>query len=157
MACKYSKANNSCTKKSLASASGLQAEHADLGRELGGLLQDVDHLEECTPSGPHKFYLALNRFISQYLHHLDEEETQLLPILHGAFTDEELAVFSGKSVANTTPLDQAMMLGHMFPAMQSSELRTFFETLRVKVPKEAVQYLEGLARRILGQRAEVIG
>lgn len=143
--------------KSMASASRLQADHADLGAELGGLLRNLDHLEGGSSSGLHGFYLALNRFIGRYLNHLDEEEARLLPLLHGAFTDDELAVFSEKSVSNTAPSDQAMMLGHMFPAMQSSELRTFFETLRVKAPKEAVQFLEGLARRILGQRADAIG
>lgn len=143
--------------KSLAQASRMRAEHADLGAELKGLLGSLDALEEGGPSGLHGFYLALNRFIGRYLSHLDEEETQMLPLLHGAFTDDELAVFSEKSVSHTPPADQAMMLGHMFPAMQSSELRTFFGILRAKAPREAVQRLEGLARRVLGKRAEVIG
>jgi hemerythrin-like domain-containing protein len=142
--------------KFLASASKLQAEHADLDLELADLLRGLDHLDKGSPSGLYAFYLALNRFIGRYLRHLNEEETQLLPLLHGAFTDDELAVFSRKSVSNTTPSDQAMMLGHMFPAMQDSELRAFFEDVRAKAPEEAVQYLEGLAHRILGRRAEVI-
>jgi|SRR5690606_39181514 len=144
-----------------ASASRLKAEHADLGAELESLLRDLENLEKGAPprlhAGLHAFYLALNRFIGRYLHHLNEEETELLPFLHGGFTDGELAVFPEKSVSHTAPADQAMMLGHMFPAMQPRELRSFFETLRAKAPKEAVQYLEGLARRVLGPRAEVIG
>ena len=143
--------------KSPGSASRLKAEHADLGAELEDLLRSLDALEAGAPSGLHGFYLAINRFIGRYLRHLDEEETRLLPLLHGAFTDQELAVFSEKSVSNTAPADQAMMLGHMFPAMQDLELRSFFETLRVKAPKEVVEYLEGLARRVLGGRAGVIG
>lgn len=93
----------------------------------------------------------------RYLGHLDDEEVRLLPLLQGAFTDAELAEFSRQSVAATAPPDQAMMLGHMFPAMQASELREFFVNLRAKASKEAVQHLEGVARNVLGPRAAAIG
>lgn len=141
--------------KSLSDTSRLLADHADLDAEVDRLRRGLDQLEGA-PSRLQGFYLALNRFIGRYLHHLDEEEAHLLPLLHGAFADAELAEFSRQSVAATAPPDQDMMLGQMFPAMQASDLRSFFDNLRAKAPKESVQYLEGVARRVLGQRADAL-
>jgi hypothetical protein len=133
--------------KSLTAASRLRTDHADLEAEVECLRRSLDQPEGGSSSKLHGFSLALNRFIGRYLHHIDDEEANLLPIPYDVFTDAELAIVSQQSVAATTPSDQAMMLGHMFPAMRALDLRTFFDNLRAKAPMEAVQYLEELARR----------
>jgi len=143
--------------KSLPDAPRLRADHADLESEVDRLRRALDRTDAGSRSDLQGFYLALNRFIGRYLRHLDEEEANLLPLLQEAFSDAELARFSRQSVAATAPPDQAMMLGHMFPAMQASDLRSFFENLRSQAPTEAVQHLEGVARRALGQRSSAIG
>lgn len=143
------------TAKALDPTSRLQTEHADLDQEVKSLRSTLNQTG-LSSSGHQAFYLALNRFIARYLGHLDYEETELLPRLQNAFTDAELAVFPRQSIAATSPQDQDMTLGHMFPAMQGSEIRGFFAERRAKAPKEAVQHLEGIARGALGDRAGVI-
>lgn len=138
--------------KSLVSAPDILAEHAELDAEVDRLRASLNHLDN-SPTLLRSFYLSLNRFIAKYLAHLDKEETDILPLLHEAFTDTELSAFSQQSVAATTPQDQAMMLGHMFPAMQTSELRGFFNTVRTKAPEAALRHLEAIAHRVLGPRA----
>lgn len=144
--------------RSLAPASRMRTDHAHLDAEVESLRRGLDGLGGLagSPSRLHGFYLALNRFIARYLAHLNEEESEILPLLHAAFTDAELGEFSRQSVAATAPPDQAMMLGHMFPAMQAPELSAFFDNLRSKAPKEAVEYLEGIAKRVLGARSVAI-
>jgi hypothetical protein len=109
-----------------------------------------------SPASLHGFYLALNRFIADYLRHIDEEETVVMPALHEALTDEDLAGFSRQSVAATAPQDQAMMLSHMFPAMSPQELKGFFDGVRKGAPAHVIAHLEGIAERVLGERAERI-
>jgi hypothetical protein len=129
--------------------------HGELDAELK-TLQGASSRLGGSPALLHGFYLALNRFISNYLHHLDEEERAFLPALHARFSDEDLAGFSRKSVASTAPKDQEMMLSHMFPAMNGAELKEFFDGIRGKAPAEAVAYLEAIAGRVLGGRAKAI-
>ncbi len=141
--------------KTLAFAPKMAADHAALDAEVESLKNSLEFLGD-SPSNLHEFYLSLNRFLSRYLAHLHEEESDWLPVLHQHFTDAELGTFSQKSVAATEPADQAMMLGHMFPAMRASELKEFFAGAREKAPREVIQHLEGIAQRVLGARAEVI-
>ncbi len=136
--------------KSMPEAARVRGVHGALEAEAKRLVESSTRLD--STESLYGFYLALNRFIAQYLGHLDEEETEILPALHARFTDAELANFPRQSVANTSPEDKKMMLAHMFPAMNASELRTFFGAMR-NAPPEVLRALEGLAERVLGARA----
>jgi Hemerythrin HHE cation binding domain len=132
--------------KGMAEAQAMHQDHAaleatlrDLVAMAGGLAQNPIHLR--------RFYLDLNRFIAQYVLHLDEEETYMLPLIHAHFTDAELAEFGREAVAATAPQDQAMMLAFMFPAMTQSEVNGFFENLRGKAPPEVMAHLQGIANK----------
>ena len=59
-------------------------------------------------------------------------------------------------MAATAPLDQEMMLTHMFPAMNVGELQGFFAGMQGKAPAEVLAYLKGIAERVLGVRAKLI-
>lgn len=142
--------------KGMAEAEAMEQDHGRLEAELENLGAAAAWLPE-TPSMLPEFHLALNRFISAYLLHLDQEETRILPALHDRFSDPELASFSRQSVASTPPDDQAMMLSHMFPAMHAGELAAFFGGVRASAPAEAVAYLEDIGRRVLGDRALAAG
>lgn len=141
--------------KSMPQAAAMREEHASLEAELDGLRRELSRLPQA-PDRLHPFYLALARFVSAYLAHLHQEETAILPALHARFTDAELGEFSRLSVANTPPEDQAMMLAYMFPAMDAAELKAFFGGIRGKAPDDMVAHLEGIARRVLGERAKSI-
>lgn len=141
--------------KAIPEADAMRKEHASLEAELEVLRRDAVQLSQA-PGRLHRFYLALSRFVSDYLAHLHQEETDILPVLHARFTDAELGEFPRQSVANTSPADQAMMLAYMFPAMDAAELKAFFAGVRGKVPAEMLAHLEGIARRTLGERADSI-
>jgi hypothetical protein len=137
--------------KAMPQGARLRADHGVLEEGLAGLKVRADELAR-SPAVLHGFYLALNRFISDYLRHLHEEETEVMPALHEALTDEELAGFSRQSVAATAPRDQVMMLSHMFPAMNPPELKAFFDGVRTGAPAHVIAHLEGIAERVLGEK-----
>jgi hypothetical protein len=141
--------------KAMPQGARLRSEHGVLEEGLNGLKIRASALAR-SPATLHVFYLALNRFIADYLRHIHEEETEVMPALHEALTDEELAGFSRRSVASTPPQDQAMMLSHMFPAMNPPELKGFFDGVRKGAPPQVVAHLEGIAERVLGERAKRI-
>ncbi len=136
--------------KSLEAAARLRSGHGELDAEVEALRKRLDNVAG-SPPRLHAFYLALNAFLARYLVHLHEEEDGLLPVLHARFTDAELGEFSRQSVAATSPEDQTLMLGHMFPAMQAREREAFLAGLRAKAPPAVVAHVEGIARRALGQ------
>lgn len=132
--------------KGMPEADRMRIDHERLEAEVSALAEAAGRLGQ-TPQWFHGFYLSLNRFIAEYLVHLHEEETAILPALHARFTDAELADFSRQSVAATAPADQEMMLTYMFPAMNAGELRDFFAGLQGKAPAEMVAHLRGIAER----------
>lgn len=74
-------------------------------------------------------YLAACAFTSQYLAHMDEEESALEPTIRAALSVEEASAFGRRSVERTTPLDQRMMLGWMLPAMTLDDAEAFLARL----------------------------
>ena len=79
--------------KAMPEANRMRTDHGRLEAEVRALADASTRLAE-TPERFHGFYLSLNRFIAEYLLHLHEEETAILPALHARFTDAELADFS---------------------------------------------------------------
>jgi hemerythrin-like domain-containing protein len=132
--------------KGMPEAQAMQRDHQGLESLLHALGDTAASLAQ-NPGNLRSFYLDLNRFIAQYLLHLDEEETRVLPSVHAHFTDAELGEFGREAVASTSPQDQDMMLSFMFPAMTQAEVNGFFENLRGKAPAEAIAHLQGIARR----------
>lgn len=141
--------------KGLPEAERMAEGHEELECRLRALAEAASALPRDL-SGLHGFYLDLNRFISAYLRHMDEEETRILPLLHLSLTDGELEEFPRRSVAATGPGDQSMMLAYMLPAMNRAELSGFFARVRGKAPRETILHLEGIARRVLGERGAAI-
>lgn len=141
--------------KGMPEAQAMHADHQVLEHTLHGLAEVASQLMQ-EPSNLRRFYLDLNRFIGQYVLHLDEEEMRVLPEIHAHFTDAELAEFGREAVASTPPQDQAMMLAFMFPAMTQEEVNAFFANLRGKASPEAMAHLQGIARQAGRAVAEVI-
>src|SRR5262249_40434980 len=52
-------------------------------------------------------YLHFASFVGDSMLHMAEEESVLLPLLHRAFTDEELLALHGKIMASFSPADLA--------------------------------------------------
>ena len=132
--------------KGMPEAQAMRADHQVLEHSLHALAEAASLLAQ-EPHNLRRFYLDLNRFIGQYVLHLDEEEIRVLPSVHAHFTDAELAEFGREAVASTPPQDQAMMLAFMFPAMTQAEVNTFFANLRDKASPETIAHLQGIAQR----------
>lgn len=132
--------------KGMPETRAMRADHQVLEQTLHALADAATLLAQ-EPLSLRRFYLNLNRFIGQYVLHLDEEETRMLPLIHAQFSDAELAEFGREAVASTAPQDQAMMLAFMFPAMTQEEVNAFFANLRGKASPEAMAHLQGIAHR----------
>ena len=132
---------------------------ATMGREDHRLLEEelnqlVKTWEKVGPSPDQEkagyvFYLAFNRFLSRYLAHMDQEETEMTGAFYQHFTDEEIVTGFQKIIARTTPNDMAMMLGYMIPAMNGTERFTFLSNLKLTAPPEIFGKVKGLAQKVL--------
>jgi hypothetical protein len=69
-----------------------------------------------------EFYLALNRFISFYLAHIDKEDERIQPTLWVVCTNEELGATFSKMVASQSPQELMYNLSIMIPALNIEEL-----------------------------------
>ncbi len=126
----------------------IRAEHGRLEGRIESLQKALASLSGAQADLDH-FYLDLSRFISEYLTHLDDEESRLLPRLLASMDDAQLSLFAQRSVASTAPHDQIMMLGYMFKAMHAGEIDAFFQKLRQNnppPPAEFISRLESLAQ-----------
>jgi hypothetical protein len=102
------------------------------------------------PSGiGYLFYRAFNRFLSQYLSHMDREEGEVTEAIYRHFTDPEIAEEFKKIIARTSPQDMGMMLGYMFPGMNGPERFLFLSAMKKSAPPEVFGKVKGLAQRVL--------
>ncbi len=95
-----------------------------------------------------EFYLALNRFITFLLHHLDEEEERVQPALWNLSTTEELT--DAVQTSFDMPPEQAKAyLVTVIAAANVEELVSLFAYMKERVPAPALQNAFNLAKRIL--------
>ncbi len=98
-----------------------------------------------------EFYLALNRFITFFLHHLDEEEERAQPALWHLSTTEELT--DAIQTSFDVPPEQAKAnLVMVIAATNVEELVSLFIHMKESVPSAALQNALNLAERILNAR-----
>ncbi len=98
-----------------------------------------------------EFYLALNRFITFFLHHLDEEEERAQPALWNLSTTEEL--ISAVQTSFDVPSEEAKAnLVMVIAAVNVEELISLFTYMQENVPASALQNALKLAERILNPR-----
>ncbi|MDD1721707.1 MAG: hemerythrin domain-containing protein [Euryarchaeota archaeon] len=98
-----------------------------------------------------EFYLALNRFIAFFLHHLDKEEERAQPALWNLSTTEELT--GAVQTSFDVPPEQAKAnLVMVIAATNVEELVSLFAHMKESVPTAALQNALNLAERILNAR-----
>ena len=96
-----------------------------------------------------EFYLALNRFISFYLAHIDKEEESIQPALYIVCTKEELGSTFSKLVANQTPQELMYNLSINIPAQTIGELTERFKMAKSSMPPAAFKAACELAQSLL--------
>ncbi|MGZ4912660.1 MAG: hemerythrin domain-containing protein [Halobacteriota archaeon] len=98
-----------------------------------------------------EFYLALNRFITFFLHHLDDEEERVQPALWNLSTTGEL--IDAVRTSFDVPREQAKVnLVMVIAAANVEELVSLFTYMEENVPAPALQGALNLAKRILNQQ-----
>jgi hemerythrin-like domain-containing protein len=90
---------------------GIEAEHRTQHLDLEDLIKSLEMIKqmpkdhENLPKIGHEFYLALNRFVSTYLKHIDFEEDHVQQILFNDCTPEELLnIFKNILAAQPPPV-----------------------------------------------------
>ncbi len=97
------------------------------------------------------FYRTYNRYLSDYLRHMDREEGEVTESLHRHYTDSELDSEFSKMVEGISPKDMGMMLGYILPSMNPKERREFISKIKKNSPPPVFEKVKELAKRILPQ------
>jgi hypothetical protein len=95
------------------------------------------------------FYFEYNRFISDYLRHMDEEEMITTKLFYEHCTNEELEQMGAALVASIPPADMMMMLHYMVPAMDATSRIEWARGIKPNVPPPAFAGLMAVAEKTL--------
>jgi hypothetical protein len=98
------------------------------------------------------FYRTYNRYLSDYLRHMDQEEGAVTDSLHRHYSDSELDAEFSKMVEAISPKDMGMMLGYILPSMNPKERRDFLSKLKRNGPPPVFEHVKQIAQRILPQK-----
>lgn len=105
------------------------------------------------PAWPgYQLYRNYNRFLSEYLLHMDMEEGEITETIYRHFTDPEIGVLIGRIVKRVSPQDMAMMLAYVIPGLNDAERCTFLSTLKATAPPEVFTGVKGLAQKVLAPK-----
>lgn len=113
-------------------------EHERSFAEIEGLIALIEQapLSERGPIGQ-RLYRRYAVFVAHDLEHMDIEETELLPALHAAFTDDELKAMEGRIVAAVPPQKMTAVLALMAPALNHGERVELIAKLQKVMPEQA--------------------
>ncbi len=134
----------------------LEKEHREARARFDHLLTHLDVTRK--QSNPEKqrargieFYLALNRFIAFFIHHLSEEEERAQPALWNLSTTAEL-IDAVQTSFDVPPEQAKASIVMVIAAANVEELVSLFTYMKASVPPSALQNALNLAERILNPR-----
>lgn len=106
--------------------------------ELEALITAVEEASHATrEKAGRALYKRYALFAAHDLEHMNEEETALLSVLHGAFTDEELIAIEGRIIAAVPPPKMAAYMALMVPALNHCERVELICKLQAAMPEPA--------------------
>ena len=126
---------------------GIEAEHRTQHQDLEDLVQSLEMIKrmpqdhETLPQIGHEFYLALNRFVSIYLKHIDFEEDHVQQILLNDCTAEELMRIFQNILAAQSPPSLMANLRLMVSGLNLPETVGLFTMARSLMPAPAFQQM----------------
>lgn len=126
--------NSSCYQQ-------LEAEHRQQDEELDAIADDFDSILKVVDDVQriemgYALYLRYRKFVAESLHHLNEEETILLPELQRLYSDDELRQVSAKAYGEMTPQHIIDMLAGLFPYMNVHDKQAFLDNIKKLVPEK---------------------
>lgn len=107
----------------------IDEEHDDLEQELHKLEQILDAKQW------DKLYPEINRFISSYLAHQDEEETLQNQVLWKHFDNDRLSTVMTAFQQSRTPAQKMDDLQFLIPGLNLSELTALFRGMKASAPE----------------------
>ena len=122
----------------------IDEEHDDLGKELQKLEYILDHKQW------DKLYPELNRFISSYLAHQDEEEMMQEQILWKHFDNARLGAVMTAFQASRSPAQKKDDLNFLIPGLNIHELTAIFQGMKTSAPAPAFEAACQIAQMHLG-------
>lgn len=131
-------------------------DHVEIEKKITALTEEMSRLFS-VPQGDERslagrsFYLSLNRFISEYLLHMEEEETVTTDMFYNNFTDEELSVIVPKIIASTPPDVILMNMKYMIPSMNEDERAELLGKVKGKAPEQFVKAILNVAKAALDE------
>lgn len=132
----------------LAEAEEDHADHARAFDELEALCRAIeDATPDQAPGIGERLYLRYARFLADDLHHMAEEETQLLGALHALFTDEELQGIEGSIVSALSWNRLCGYMGLIVGALCHRERVGMLSAMRASMPFEVFSALVAEAVR----------
>jgi Hemerythrin HHE cation binding domain len=111
----------------------IDEEHDNLGLELRKLEDILDHKQW------NLLYPELNRFISSYLAHQDEEETMQEQILWKHFDNARLGTVMTAFQASRSPAQKMDDLKFLIPGLNVAELTAIFQGIKAAAPAPAFE------------------
>ena len=125
--------------------------------EIEAMVRNLESRLQAVVEAPHKqrrpmlraYYGLYHKFVSRYLLHMEEEETETTKLLHEYCTDEELAEQTQKIIQRTPPADMGMMLKYMIPSMNGPERIKLLGEMKQGAPPEAFHGVKALAQQVL--------
>jgi hypothetical protein len=90
--------------------------------------------EESKIERGYQFYLSCTQYISAYLMHLFEEESQLMPALQKHYTDIELRAITFNTYHKMTSKQMLEMLRRLFPYINLQEKQVFLDDIMMPYP-----------------------
>ena len=133
-------------------ADKLTTTHSKLENDISQLKRQLDDFAsgqaDITSQGQ-LFYLALTRFIGEYLQHIADEEQILMPLLWKKFDDPTLMEVTTTIRANIPPPVMKNFLSFMIPAMNHQERTLMLTGIKRAAPPEVFDGVCQLSQSVL--------
>jgi len=99
----------------------------------------------------YEFYLCFRKFVGDNLHHLYEEETQILPELQKLYSDAELRTVEAETYKIMSSEELAHMLQVLFPHMNPADREAFLIDIHLAAPEKFTQVWGEIKKNISQQ------
>lgn len=90
------------------------------------------------------------RFLPEYLHHMQQEETVVMPALWAHYSDDELGAIRGRVQGAIPPARFADWMELMLPAMNLDERAGMLGGMKAHAPPPVFETAAAVAARVLG-------
>ena len=100
----------------------------------------------------YEMYRTFNKFIGDYLAHLEREESELEPALLDNFTDDEIKAIDDEIMATVPPELMTELLPLICASMNADELTTMFGGVKASAPPQVAEGILKLAEQSMPPR-----